>query len=450
MDDVPAIYCQHFLLSVLSPDEISTAQSVRLEHIAHEFLFSTAYDKWHQGGLLATRDYLEKFLLSSKHLSQTYSQPINSAFGSPYSVSSSSSNQTPAPQRSKPPSLQASSPQPKSNDASFTPHTSYSRPRQTLISMGLRPLTHSPCIFTGSLIEGEPPLYLGLYVDDFVSISASTKVESKFETVFGYKIKTTFNGPVTHFLGITFTTERRSVSISLSQLPFVESLLQNHGLDSDAVNPTPSPFKSGLPIDSIPDINYPPEAQSRLTANFQHLVGCFQWLTVSTCPDLATVTNLLSKYLANPSRGHLEHCRHVLKYIKSTKSLGITFNSSANSSLAAFIHSPVASNVVALADANWGAEDQSISHVDPIPNSLPLFKSRSLSGHLVWLCGPVHWVSKRQTITARSTAEAEIYATDECTKNILHIRHLLDDLHLLDTYAPAATILHNDIAACVQ
>ena len=84
--------------------------------------------KWHRGGLLATRDYLEKFLLSSKHLSQTYSQPLNSAFGSSYPVSSSSSNQTPAPQRSKPPSLQASSTQPKSNDASFTPHTSYSRP----------------------------------------------------------------------------------------------------------------------------------------------------------------------------------------------------------------------------------------------------------------------------------------------------------------------------------
>ena len=334
-----------------------------------------------------------------------------------------------------------------------SPRHWYEKARQTLISMGLHPLTHSPCIFTGSIIEGEPPLYLGLYVDDFVYFSASTKVESKFETVFGSKIKTTFNGPVTHFLGITFATERRtdgSVSISLSQLPFVESLLQNHGLDSDAVNSTPSPFKSGLPIDSIPDINYPPEEQSRLTANFQHLVGCFQWLTVSTRPDLATVTNLLSKYLANPSRGHLEHCRHVLKYIKGTKSLGITFDSSTNSSLAAFIHSPVASNVVALADANWGAQDQSISRVDPIPNSLPLFKSRSLSGHLVWLCGPVHWVSKRQTITARSTAEAEIYATDECTKNILHIRHLLDDLHLLDTYAPAATVLHNDNAACVQ
>jgi len=85
------------------------------------FSFSIAYDKWHQGGLLATRDYLEKFLLSSKHLSQTYSQPLNFAFGSPYSVASSSSLQTPAPQRSKSPSQKALSIQPKSNDVRSLP-----------------------------------------------------------------------------------------------------------------------------------------------------------------------------------------------------------------------------------------------------------------------------------------------------------------------------------------
>ena len=59
-------------------------------------------------------------------------------------------------------------------------------------------------------------------------------------------------------------------------------------------------------------------------------------------------------------------------------------------------------------------------------------------------------MSKRQSITARSIAEVEIYATDECTKNILHFRHLLEDLDLLSTFAPSATILHNDNAACVQ
>ena len=72
-----------------------------------------------------------------------------------------------------------------------------------------------------------------------------------------------------------------------------------------------------------------------------------------------------------------------------------------------------------------------------------------MSGFLQWLNGPLHWVSKRQTITARSTAESEIYATDECTKNILHIRHIFEDLDLLTTFCPSATPIYNDNQACV-
>ena len=72
-----------------------------------------------------------------------------------------------------------------------------------------------------------------------------------------------------------------------------------------------------------------------------------------------------------------------------------------------------------------------------------------MSGFLTWLNGPLHWISKRQTITARSTAEAEIYATDECTKNILHIRNILDDLQLLATVCPTATTIYKDNNACV-
>jgi hypothetical protein len=47
---------------------------------------------------------------------------------------------------------------------------------------------------------------------------------------------------------------------------------------------------------------------------------------------------------------------------------------------------------------------------------LPLFVSRSMSAFFVDLLGPLHWLSKRQTVTARSSAEAEIYATNECVK----------------------------------
>ena len=57
------------------------------------------------------------------------------------------------------------------------------------------------------------------------------------------------------------------------------------------------------------------------------------------------------------------------------------------------------------------------------------------------------WSSKRQKITARSSAEAEIYATDECTKCIQHIKNLTDDLNL--PYSNKPTKLYNDNQACI-
>ena len=73
-----------------------------------------------------------------------------------------------------------------------------------------------------------------------------------------------------------------------------------------------------------------------------------------------------------------------------------------------------------------------------------------MSGHLLLLNGPLHWSAKRQKITARSSAEAEIYATDECCKDILRMHHLINDLNLQHIFLAPSTPIYNDNMACVQ
>ena len=59
-------------------------------------------------------------------------------------------------------------------------------------------------------------------------------------------------------------------------------------------------------------------------------------------------------------------------------------------------------------------------------------------------------MSKRQSNTARSSAQAEIGAIDECTKTIQHIINILQDLNLAHIYCNRPIHIYNDNAAAVQ
>ena len=230
-----------------------------------------------------------------------------------------------------------------------------------------------------------------------------------------------------YFLGIKFTHQRHSpnnVTIQLSQTAFIDDLLTKTNLDGEGVNTPKSPYRSGYPIDNIPQQEYSPTEQHHITATYQFLIGSLNWLAISTRPDISTITNLLAKYMSDPSQGHIYAARNVIRYLKGTRHHGISFSTQQNLSLQSYIKFPIdETKFLSMTDANWGPQDQSSKSHPTTQSQLDLFKTRSLSGYLLLFGGPVHWMSKRQTITARSTTEAEIYATDECVKQLLHLHH---------------------------
>ena len=60
------------------------------------------------------------------------------------------------------------------------------------------------------------------------------------------------------------------------------------------------------------------------------------------------------------------------------------------------------------------------------------------------LNGTLHWISKCQYITAQSSTESEIYATDECVKILRHIANIPEEMDLKEKNMSAPIEIYSD------
>jgi hypothetical protein len=188
--------------------------------------------------------------------------------------------------------------------------------------MGLQSSPSSPCIFVGHLIEGAPPIYVGIYVDDIIHFSLSDEVERKCEGLLSTIGNVDFMGQVSHFLGIEFSWKHHSnghLSVCLTQQSFIDTLLDSLGLSSSSKSTFTSPYRSGLVIDAIKHQDMPSSDRDALCLLYQSLVGSLNWLAHTTRPDLCTVVSLLAQHQSNLSPGHYDAALYAMKYTGNTK-----------------------------------------------------------------------------------------------------------------------------------
>ena len=135
---------------------------------------------------------------------------------------------------------------------------------------------------------------------------------------------------------------------------------------------------------------------------YRELVGSLMHLAVATRPDLSYAVSTLSKFLENPSKEHWSAGKRVLKYLAGTVDVGLTFCRDSSNEL------------VAYSDADFAACVDS---------------RKSISGVVLMLNdGPVVWSSRKQTVVATSTTDAEYVAAHDAAKEIAWIRRLLADI----------------------
>jgi hypothetical protein len=360
-----------------------------------------------------------------------------------------------------------------------SPRHWYDKINAILCSIGLTPNSHDPCLYSGfvrdpkdpSSLHSSKPLALGIYVDDFVYFSEDPAVEALFERLLRERVKVDFMGLVECFLGVHFSWQitKSSVDVHMNQSDFATNLVKQFCRDEWEPTPDATPYRSGVPIDSIaPSKDADDSPAQRRTETYQSLVGSIGWLAGATRPDIAPVHSFLASYSSKPSPGHMKAALYAFHYILSTHDYGITFTSSTTSPIHSFVHFPPSLDVEAYTDAippPWENGAPLTSYSDACWGSqigsavcdgtlLPLFKFWSMSGGFDFRQGgPLIWLCSQQDQTALSSGEAEIRATNEASKSIVGMCHLADGVrssgfNISDTLTPSP--LYNDNAACIQ
>ena len=211
-----------------------------------------------------------------------------------------------------------------------------------------------------------------------------------------------------------------SVAVHLNQSGFASNLVESFFGDTRNPTPTATPYRNGVPIDSIApstDADDSP-AQIRRKEAYQSLIGSIGWLAHTTRPDLSAVHSFLASYSNKPAVGHMKAALYALHYIHSTHDYGISFTSEAMAPMHCYIHFPPSTDVEAYtdaipptpetsstlssySDACWGSQ---IGSAISDGTLLPLFKFRSMSGGIVFRNGgPLGWLGERQDRTSLSS-----------------------------------------------
>ena len=200
-------------------------------------------------------------------------------------------------------------------------------------------------------------------------------------------------GMLKYFLGMEFTRSKEGIFVN--QRKYILDLFKETSLfGCKAVE---NPIEANLKL-------YPTKIENVINRErFQNLVGKLIYLS-HTHPDIAFVVSMVSQFMHSPGQEHFDAAYKILRYLKGTPGKGLMFRKQDNLQIEVYTN------------ADWAG-----SSTD----------RRSTSGYCTFLGGNlVTWQSKKQSVVALSSAEAEFKSLAHGICEPIWIKRLFEDLKI--------------------
>ncbi|KAA0038926.1 integrase [Cucumis melo var. makuwa] len=270
------------------------------------------------------------------------------------------------------------------------PRAWYSRIDSFFLKTGFRRCPYEHALYVKEDKYGKF-LIVSLYVDDLLFTGNDKFLCDDFKNSMKNEFEMSDMGLIHYFLGIE--VNQNEGEIVISQQKYAHDLLKKFRMENASPCNTPMDANLKLCKDDIGEAVDP--------SLYRSLVGSLMYLT-ATRPDILFAVSMLSRFMTNPKRSHWEAGKRVLRYILGTINFGIYYKKVSESVMFGFC------------DSDWGG------NVDD---------HKSTSGYVFSMgSGVFSWTSKKQSVVALSTTEAEYISLAAAGCQALWLRWMLKEL----------------------
>jgi hypothetical protein len=283
---------------------------------------------------------------------------------------------------------------------------------EALIAFGMEQCKNDPCLYLWRK-DDSIALYCATWVDDLLILSIDDETQSAFTSALQAKFKLNVDTNPTRYLGIQI--DQQPNHIRLHQTEYIDKAIKHFGLQHATEKNTPWVETPTRRMEEEPPAD---------THVYRTIIGSLMWVSKSTRPDIQSVTIQLAAHQENPSQRHLDMARRVWRYLKHTKTMGLTYFKTTKSAKSG---PPPSLVLEGWCDANFA------TCVDT---------RRSTTGYVYQLNGTsIVWCSRTQEDVSLCTAESECAALSDAVKDALYLRNFLEELSFPQR---DATRIHED------
>jgi len=215
------------------------------------------------------------------------------------------------------------------------------------------------------------------------------------------------------FIGMSITWNADRSAVSIGQPGAIDKVLEEHSMTN--AHRVDTPAEHGVLLSDLESpVAGPSGAADRDRMQklpYRRRVGSLLWLSRCTLPMITYAVNCLARVGHNPGPAHWDATSRVLKYLKGVREYELVFRR--DDSL-----KPGQFRPLMYSDASYAP-----SYGSQYDNY------RSTTGWIATVNGTaLTWRSRKQSLVAQSSAEAEWYAAGDAAKEAIHLKRLFADL----------------------